>query len=258
MVEQPSSCDVHLLPNLHDMQNLTFSREHYIDWIRVLAFMLLIFFHCSMPFVRFGWEIKNPDRSDVLSSLILWLHQWRLPLLFFISGVGVNFSLRRRSVLAFAGERIIRLFIPLLFVMFFLTPLQVYYERLQEGKISMNYADFYPSVWSFIPYPEGTLTWSHLWFVAYLFVFTLLLIPVFALFKVPFVQHAKQKLDPFFRSPLVVLLPAALFIFYYFTLFIRWPEQGSLVDDWFVFDSSITFYFIGFFVGDPSLLLGDV
>jgi len=237
------------LPMLPQQQQ----REHYIDWIRVLAFTILIFFHCSMPFVSFNWEIKNDEHAVFLDRLIIWLHQWRLPLLFFISGVGVNFSLRKRSVLSFFGERVVRLFIPLLFAMFFLTPLQVYFERLQKGEINGSYWSFYPTVWDFIPYPEGTLTWSHMWFVVYLFVFTILLLPVFALFKIHTLKKLKQKTDPFFRHPLSNLSLSIPFILYYFTLFLRWPAQGSLLDDWFVFNSSITFYFFGFFLADlPS------
>jgi surface polysaccharide O-acyltransferase-like enzyme len=133
-------------------------RKHYIDWVRVLAFFLLIFFHCAMPFVVFGWEIKNEQQSEALSQIIWWLHQWRLPLLFFISGVGIHYSLQKRSVLSFGGERIIRLLLPLLSAMFFTIPLQVYYERLQKGQISGSYIDFYPTVWDMVPYPEGTLT----------------------------------------------------------------------------------------------------
>lgn len=227
-------------------------RQHYIDWIRVIAFMLLIFFHCSMPFVSFGWEIKNTEHSLFLDRLIIWLHQWRLPLLFFVSGVGVNYSLRKRSVGSFFGERVIRLFIPLLFAMFFLTPIQVYYEWLQEGKIAMSYWDFYPSVFELVPYPDGTLTWSHMWFVVYLFVFTILLLPVFAIFKITAVQKLKRKLTSAFAYPITSLVLVAPFVYYYFTLYLRWPEQGSLLDDWFVFNSSFTFYFLGFFLGDIS------
>ncbi len=108
-------------------------RQYYIDWVRVLAFFLLIFFHCAMPLVIFNWEIKNHVTSTGLSRLIWWLHQWRLPLLFFISGAGIHYSLKRRSVLLFAGERFVRLFIPLLFAMFFTIPLQVYFEKCKKA-----------------------------------------------------------------------------------------------------------------------------
>ncbi len=86
-------------------------RLHYIDWLRVLAFLTLILFHCAVPFVEhYTWEINNEDTSPWITRIIWWTHQWRLPLLFFIAGVGVCFSLRRRSVLTFFEERTLRLF----------------------------------------------------------------------------------------------------------------------------------------------------
>jgi glucans biosynthesis protein C len=230
------------------MDQLT-ERRYYIDWVRVLAFFLLIFFHCTMPFVTYGWEIKNKETSLGLSRLIWWLHQWRLPLLFFISGVGIHFSLKKRTVLSFAGERFVRLFIPLVFAMLFTIPLQVYFEKLQEGKISGSYADFYPTVWNFIPYPEGTLSWSHLWFVVYLFVFTFLLLPVFGIFKIKVLEKFKAKAANLLSNPISLIILVLPFTYYYFTLFLKYPEQGSLVDDWFVFIFSITLVFYGYFLG---------
>lgn len=212
--------------------------------------MILILFHCSMPFVQFGWEVKNVEHSIFLDRLIIWLHQWRLPLLFFIAGVGVSFSLRKRSILSFMGERVVRLFVPLLFSMFFVIPVQVYVERLQKKEIDESYWSFYPSVWDMVPYPEGTLTWSHLWFVVYLFVFTILLTPFFALFKIKLLQRWKQRLNPVFTHPVANLSLAIPFILFYFAFYIRWPIQGSLLDDWFLFNSSITFYFVGYFLAD--------
>ncbi|WP_428663238.1 acyltransferase family protein [Runella sp.] len=227
-------------------------RRHYIDWIRVLAFFLLIFFHCAMPFVTFGWEVKNAETSVGLSRLIYWLHQWRLPLLFFISGVGIYFSLQRRSVGMFAGERIVRLFIPLLFGMFFLTPAQVYIERLQRGQFRGSYAEFYPTVWELVPYPDGTLTWSHLWFVVYLFVFCLLLLPIFALFKLKAVNTWKEKITDRLTNPVVLGALVIPFTFYYFTLYLDYPEQQSLFNDWFLFVSSITLVLYGYLLGGSN------
>lgn len=224
-------------------------RRYYIDWIRVLAFFLLILFHCAMPFVVFGWEIKNQEQSAGLSKLIWWLHQWRLPLLFFIAGVGIHFSLQKRSVIAFAGERFVRLFIPLAFAMLFTIPFQVYFEKLQRGLISGSYIDFYPSVWKFIPYPDGSLTWSHMWFVVYLFVFCILLLPVFGLFKIKFFKKIKSKLADLFGNPFASFLLFLPFSFYYFSLYLKNPEQQNLVDDWFVFVFSITLLFYGYLLG---------
>jgi hypothetical protein len=230
--------------------NQVVNRQYYLDWLRVIAFALLIFFHCAMPFVRFGWEIKNQEHSGFLDHLIWWMHQWRLPLLFFIAGVGASFSLKNRSVAAFAGERFVRLFVPLFFAMMFTTPIQVYFERLQRGLYNGSYLDFYPGVWNFIPYPDGILTWSHLWFVAYLFVFTYLLLPVFALFRWKPLQELKLKTNALFRSPWMVFGLVVTLTWYYLTLYIHWPEQGSLLGDWFVFMFSITLFFYGWWVSD--------
>ena len=227
-------------------------RLYFIDWVRVLAFVLLILFHCAMPFVEFGWEIKNQEHSMLLTRFICWLHQWRLPLLFFIAGVGSHFSLARRSGISFLGERFVRLFIPLVFAMFFTIPLQVYFEKIQRGLIDMTYWDFYPSVWEFIPYPEGSLTWSHLWFVVYLFVFTILLLPVFLILRTKIFQRWKQSIDRFLASPFAVFAFVAVLMLCYFKLYIQWPEQGSLLDDWFVFMFSITLFFFGYFLANLS------
>lgn len=181
-------------------------RKYFIDWVRVLAFFILIFFHCAMPFVTFGWEIKNAEQSVGLSRIIWWLHQWRLPLLFFVSGVGIHFSFAKRSVISFAGERTVLLLIPLLFAMFFVIPLQVYFEKLQKGTITGSYAHFYPQVWTFVPYPDGALTWSHMWFVVYLFVFTILLLPVFALFKIKLLKRFKKWLADSLANPFGIVL----------------------------------------------------
>ncbi|MEX0359691.1 MAG: acyltransferase family protein, partial [Allomuricauda sp.] len=222
-------------------------RLHYIDWLRVLAFMTLILFHCAVPFVEhYTWEINNKDTSPWITRIIWWTHQWRLPLLFFISGVGVRFSLKRRSILKFFGERTLRLLIPLTFAIFFITPFQVYFEWLQNGRITTNFLEFYPQVYNIVPYPEGAFTWSHMWFVAYLFVFTILLLPVFSLAKFKWFNNLKSFSNKIFCSPIVHLSLAIPFILYFYLLYIDWPEQGSLIDDWFVFISSMTFYLYGF------------
>lgn len=233
--------------------NTITERRHYIDWVRVLAFSILIFFHCAMPFVTFGWEVKNPETSVSLTRFVWWLHQWRLPLLFFISGVGIYYSLKRRSVWSFAGERFVRLFIPLVFAMLFTIPYQVYYEWLQTGRINSSYAEFYPSVWKFIPYPDGSLTWSHMWFVVYLFVFCMLLLPFFALVKVKAIAVIKEKLANLFSNPVLVGLLFIPLLAYYCTLYLKYPEQLNLFDDWFNFFFSFTLLLYGFFLGGSDL-----
>lgn len=147
------------------------------------------------------------------------------------------------------GERFVRLFVPLAFAIFFVTPIQVYFEWLQRGRIKPGYFEFYPSVYEIVPYPDGSFTWSHMWFVAYLFVFTILLLPLFSLAKMRWFDKLAKTANTVFEGPAMHFLLAVPFVAYIVLLFVDWPEQGSLIDDWYVFSSSMTFYLFGFLLG---------
>jgi surface polysaccharide O-acyltransferase-like enzyme len=224
-------------------------RLYHIDWIRILAFLLLIMFHASLPFTVFPWEVKDQDQSAALSSVIWWLHQWRLPLLFFISGAGIHFSLQRRTMVRFLGERMARLFLPLLFAMFFTIPVQVYVEFLQKGRFEGSYLDFYPAVWKMVPYPDGALTWSHMWFVVYLIAFLLLLSPIWVFFRWKRMQPVKAMISSFLTRPLCTAAMVLPLFFLQYTFSLRYPETGSLIGDWFVFFFSMTVLLYGYFLG---------
>lgn len=229
------------------------NRLYFIDYIRVFAFLLLIFFHSALPFVNYNWEVKNEQKSDVLLSLVLWFHQWRLPLLFFISGAGIYFSLKSRNILNFTLERFRRLFIPLVFAMLFTIPIQVYVEYLQKGRVKGSYFDFYPSVWEFVPYPDGSLTWSHMWFIVYLLTFILLLIPLFSILKIKVLEKYKDRLSNILSSKYLFVLVFLIQYYIYYQYYLKFPEQGSLVEDWFVFNSSITYLLLGYLFASSNV-----
>lgn len=228
------------------------NRLYFIDYIRVFAFLLLIFFHSALPFVNYNWEVKNEQKSEILLSIVLWFHQWRLPLLFFISGVGIYFSLKTRNILTFTLERFRRLFIPLVFAMLFTIPIQVYVEYLQKGRVTGSYFDFYPSVWDFVPYPQGSLTWSHMWFIVYLLAFILLLIPVFSILKIKMIEKYKDRLSNILSSKYLIFLVFLIQYYIYYQFYLKYPEQGSLVEDWFVFNSSITYLILGYLLASSN------
>lgn len=228
------------------------NRLYFIDYIRVFAFLLLIFFHSALPFVNYNWEVKNEQKSDILLSIVLWFHQWRLPLLFFISGVGVYFSLKTRNILKFTLERFRRLFIPLVFAMLFTIPVQVYVEYLQKGRITGSYFDFYPSVWNFVPYPDGSLTWSHMWFIVYLLTFILILIPLFSIMKIKMIEKYKDVFSNLLSSKYLLFFVFFIQYYNYYQFYLKYPEQGSLVDDWFVFNSSITYLILGYLLANSN------
>lgn len=228
------------------------NRLYFIDYIRVFAFLLLILFHSALPFVNYNWEVKNEQKSEILLSIVLWFHQWRLPLLFFISGVGIYFSLKTRNILKFTLERFRRLFIPLVFAMLFTIPIQVYVEYLQKGRVTGSYFEFYPSVWDFVPYPDGSLTWSHMWFIVYLLTFILILIPLFSIMKIKMIEKYKDEFSNVLSSKYLIFLVFFIQYYNYYQFYLKYPEQGSLVEDWFVFNSSITYLILGYLLASSN------
>jgi glucans biosynthesis protein C len=222
------------------------AREYGLDWLRVFAFSLLILYHSGMGFVSWDFHLKNPEQSRVLEFFMLLCNRWRLPLLFFISGAGVCFSLRRRSWGQFAGERLRRLGIPLLVGMFVIVPPQIYFERLFKGA-QFSYAQFYPTVFQLVPYPQGSLSWHHLWFVAYILVFSLVGIPLFAGLRSQWGQRALGWMVRTFEAcpPLLYLIQIPNLLVSV-TLGPHWPTTHNLTSDWANLTGSFLTFLWGF------------
>ncbi len=221
-------------------------RRHDLDWLRVLVFGLLIFYHVGMFFVPWDFHIKNPVIYDWLVYPMWFLNQWRLPILFVISGMGTFYALQKRTGTLFALERIKRLGVPLLFGMLFIISPQVYFERLAKNQFTGNYFDFWPSEAFVGIYPEGNFSWHHLWFLPYLLIFSLLLIPIFLYLK----NHPNNKFT-FFIKNLVkspIKLYALVIPLYLAEAFIEpyFPTTHALIDDWFNFVNCILLFFFGF------------
>lgn len=208
-------------------------RKYEYDWVRVLAFALLIPYHTAMIFSppSDGWHIKNVDFSELIEVLKTLTNRWRLPLLFFVAGVGTFYALRKVSLASFARERVWRLFVPLLFGMFVIVPPQIYFERLQQGA-SFSYSAFYPSVFQFVSYPKGSLSWHHLWFVAYLFVFSILSLPLLGYFRGRAGKAVGEPLGAFMQrgyNVYLALLPALVM---HLLLDKHFPTTHNLHNDW--------------------------
>ncbi|AWM33001.1 acyltransferase family protein [Hymenobacter nivis] len=142
-----------------------------------MAFTLLILYYTGMVFVGWKFYIMSHTSSPALALPMEFLNQWRMPLLFVISGVSVTYALGQRTTGQFAGKRVQRL-LPLIFGMVIVV-LQVYYQRLSEGAIYTSLLDFYPHYFNGAA-PRGNFTWNHLWFIAYLLPFLLLSLPIFS------------------------------------------------------------------------------
>jgi hypothetical protein len=206
---------------------------------------LLIFYHIGMFYVTWDWHVKSPFASPVLEPLMRLINPWRLPLLFFISGVALKFVMDKVPARRLVPQRLARLGIPILFGFFvFVTP-QAYYELLAKGETGPDYFAFW---WQYLDFDFEfsilTPTYNHLWYVVYILIYTLILAPLR-----PVLEWLRGPFDRLFAGRfgrLALLLPVVLLVVYDALWSDAFPVTHAIVDDWFNHANSLTMTVLGY------------
>ena len=154
------------------------ARLYYIDWLRVLAMVGIFLFHNARFFDYFSdWVVKNASTSLGASVLVGFMDGWIMPLFFLIAGAGTYYSLKSRRARQFIQERGLRLLIPLIFGMFVIVVPQAYFEAVSHGEQLAGYSFF--QIYGLYLQTLPELNWFHLWFLVYLFIFSIITLPIF-------------------------------------------------------------------------------
>ena len=241
------------------------SRRHDIDALRVLAFGLLILYHVGMFYVAdWGWHVKSVHLSEWLKWPMRLVNPWRMSLLFLISGLAVNFMLRRASAASFAALRIRRLLVPLLFGMAVVVPPQAYVQALYNGAFDGHYGEFLLRYFTFQPWPEGAfdgahvgVTWNHLWYLPYLLAYSLVLAALLPLLR----SRAGRALGNAFRrlrGLWLWLLPAVPLTFATWALSAEFPTTHDLLHDWHMHAQYFAMFLFGYWIGTDRALWAEL
>jgi hypothetical protein len=225
-------------------------RRHDLDWLRILAFGILILYHTGMFYVAdWGWHIKSAHTSETLQYFMLLVNPWRMPLLFFVSGAALWFAGRKISSAGLIKLRLVRLLPPLVLGMLVVVPPQIYLQIVQAEGAQLSYLEFYriyldigTQAYPNHQSPLGLVSWTHLWFIPYLLVYTL----AFAILK-PLLNRLAailDLLDPkliwLYAVPLAIVLPYGLF------LEPRFPRTYAVVGDWFAHALFFSVFILGY------------
>ena len=171
-------------------------RRYDIDWLRVIAIGLLLIYHISIGFQPWGVFIGFIQSSESIESIwvpMSLLNVWRIPLLFYVSGMGVCFAMRKRSWKELLKERAIRILLPFIFGVLAIVPLHVFLWQ-----------EYYHQI---IQYPFNP---AHLWFLGNLFIYVLVLSPLFFYLKKNQNGKLHQWMSKLFSTPLglvIVMIP---------------------------------------------------
>lgn len=193
-----------------------------------------------------GAGLYSSLRYPGLRYFVVFMDNWFMQLLFLVSGIGVVFSLGKRDWRSFVGERAYRLTLPLGIGTLTIVPIQAWLKAIDFGEWKGGFLAFYPR------FLAGHYEWGHLWFLGYLFAFSLLALPLFLRWK-------SRGLPALLVSPLSkgrgLLWPALLFGALEAGLRPRWPGNYTLIDDWACFSVYLGFFVLGFLIGSDGSLL---
>lgn len=203
------------------------ARRHDLDALRVGAFLLLILYHLGMFYVPWGWHVKSAHIIPELEPLMGLLNPWRLSLLFVISGAATRFMMEKVSPGPLARQRSQRLLVPLLFGMLVVVAPQSWAEVVEKNGYAGGFLDFWPRYLSF-DQSFGIIlpTYNHLWFVAYLWLYTMA-----ALAAAPLLGLADRWAGWFLTGAGLFVLPALAFGLFRATAGRAWGETHIIWAD---------------------------
>jgi peptidoglycan/LPS O-acetylase OafA/YrhL len=204
--------------------NLPSPRIPAIDALRVMAVLLLVIFHAGLVFTGFHHFVVEDSVKDRLIEVaaVSFLHLWHMPLFFMLAGMAAWSALGRRSAGQFLSERVRRLLVPFIAGCLILIPPQVYLDGLSRGWFKGSYLEFLRLYFT-IGLSSGIFSWHHLWFILYLFVLSLILLPALIGLRSNIGQRLIDNLANLarWRGGLIVLIAPALIT--EITLRARWP-----------------------------------
>lgn len=231
-------------------------RRHDLDWVRIFAFGLLVFYHVGMYYVSWDWHVKSPQAGEALEPLMLLTAPWRMSLLFVVSGAATAFLLNkaRANGTGFLGPRSRRLLLPLLFGMYGVVPPQVYYELAENvpGGYHTGYTAFMTTYLRggdfYCMAPNDCVdapTWNHLWFLAYLWAYTVVL---WLLLKLA--PTSMRAMGDYLGRRLTglgaLLWPVAWLALARLLLAERFESTHDLVDDWYNHAQYLAMFLLGY------------
>lgn len=184
-------------------------RRHDLDWLRVLGVLLLIPFHVALIFVLEPYTImyiRDVVNSPALSVTTGFIHMWHMPMLFMISGAATYFALGVRSAGQYVRERFLRLFIPLAFGILTFVPFTIYIQHSDVLSLQEGYTGFFRIDLNQLDGMNGAFTPAHLWFILFLFVFSLVGLPLFQWLRTEKGRSVIERLGKAIKHPLSLIV----------------------------------------------------
>jgi len=188
-------------------------RRNDLDWLRVLLILSVFLFHSGRAFHQWDWHVKDVT-SPGFATVLGFMEMWMLPAIFLVSAAAIWYSLGYQKAGRFIWGKVLRLFVPLVFGIFILSPHQVYLERFTHGQFFGSFFQWFPHYFEGLYGLEegGNFAFHgmHLWYLMLLFMFSLLLLPLFLLLRSKVGRPIVRGIGSFLKIPGLIYLMGLL------------------------------------------------
>ena len=187
------------------------NRRYELDWLRVLAILVVFLYHSTRFFNLGDWHVKNVNTYVWLEFWNIFATRWMMPLFFIISGASLFYAIGKSAQWRkFYVDKFLRLMIPLIIGSVTHAALQIYLERTSHGQFSGSFFSFLPEyfkgVYLDIAMPGNfAFHGMHLWYLLFLFLYSLIFYRLFIWFKASG-QEILNRITSFFALPGVMYL----------------------------------------------------
>lgn len=237
-------------------QQVKSARRHDIDWLRVIFVCGLIMIHVAAIFDPYPITAVKGRTSFPLVLFATFLHEWRLAILFIVSGAGSYYALGFLSGRKFIWMRFKRIVIPLVVGTFLIVPIHLYYWQFSRNPTyNKTYFQFYRTIMGrfFLDGSFGTnketLHYAHLWFLAYLFVTSLVALPLLLYLRHGNGRQLIPRFGSFFEKPWAIFLLSLPIVLVEVSLRAASTSGRSIiVGDWSTFTVYLVFFIYGFVI----------
>lgn len=237
------------------------NRHYGMDWLRIGAFGLLILYHIGMVFTPWNFHVNRPEPINWTTIPLQAVNAWRLPLLMVVSGYASRAIFTGNTQPGkFAWQRTMRLLVPTLAAILFVIPPQPWVELSVKHGYSHDFLYFWlHDYFRFRPMAGLMLpTWQHLWFVVYLWVYTLVLALLLAVVPRRVKAAAGWLTDRALAGPLLLIVPLALLLANMAWTFPGAAETHALIDDWSVHRVYFAMFLFGFHLRDSQMIWASI
>jgi len=184
-------------------------RRYDLDWMRVFLILSVFLYHSSRAFQGGDWHVFDVT-SPGFTVFFRFIQIWMMPGIFVVSAAAIWYSLGYQKAGKFIWGKVLRLLVPLVFGAFVLSPHQVYLERFTHGQFSGSFVQWFPQYFEGLYGLEegGNFAFHglHLWYLMLLFLYSLLLLPLFLFLRSKVGRPITRGIGSFLKIPGLIYL----------------------------------------------------